>query len=292
MLLESGLAYELRGVRELEAGSFASAAEYFRRGLELTPGNTPLRRSLEHKLATALFAAGQEDEAVRHLREVVSAAPAGVVDEASGKAAYSLGVIMLSRRNAGEAIEHLQASVVHQPAYVEARIALAETLRRTGRVQDSLPQYREALRLDPKAVQARWGHALALVRLERYRDAVESLDAASASHPDRPEFPHLLARVLAASPDPDVRDGERALALVDELLKGQKTAELGETLAMALAELGDYQQAAAIQRGVLDTVQRAGRTEDARRLEVNLRAYERRQPLRVVWMGESSSDDR
>ena len=64
MLLESGLAYELRGVRALEAKDFASAAEYFRRGLALTKENTSLRRSLGHKLGTALYAAGQEEAAV------------------------------------------------------------------------------------------------------------------------------------------------------------------------------------------------------------------------------------
>src|SRR4030095_6173128 len=97
MLLESGLAYELRGVRALEAKDFASAAEYFRRGLALTPENTSLRRSLGHKLGTALYALGQEEAAAEQFQDVVRATPAGAVDEAGAKAYYSLGVIMLSR---------------------------------------------------------------------------------------------------------------------------------------------------------------------------------------------------
>ena len=40
----------------------------------------------------------------------------------------------------------------------------------------------------------------------------------------------------------------RAKAIVEELLKGQKTTDLGETMAMTLAELGDYAEAAAVQR--------------------------------------------
>ena len=47
---------------------------------------------------------------------------------------------------------------------------------------------------------------------------------------------------------PRVRDGQRAKAIVEELLKGQKTTDLGETMAMTLAELGEYAEAAAIQR--------------------------------------------
>jgi tetratricopeptide (TPR) repeat protein len=288
MLLESGLAYELRGVRALDAGDFTSAAEYFRRGVTLTPDGSPLRRSLTHKLGTALYAAGREDAAIEQFREVVRAAPAKGIDEASGKAHYSLGVIMLSRGDTGAAIELLDAAVTYQPTYVEARIALAEALRRTGRVRASVPHYEEAVRLNPQAAQARWGHALALVRLERYRDASDSLAAALQVHSDRPEFQLLLARVLAASPDAAVRDGRRAMTLVQELLKGQKTTEVGETLAMTLAELGDFEQAAAIQRGVLQAVRKGGREAEARRLETNLRRYERRQPLRSVWVGDAT----
>jgi tetratricopeptide (TPR) repeat protein len=286
MLLESGLAYELRGVRALEANDFTSAAEYFRRGLALTPADSPLRRSLGHKLGTALYAAGQEEAAIEQFREVVGAAPPTGVDESSGKAHYSLGVIMLARGDTRAAIELLQRAVTYQPAYTEARIALAEALRRTGQIRASLPQYEEAITLNPQAAQARWGHALALVRLDRHGDARAVLDEALQVQPDHPEFKLLLARLLAASPDPAVRDGARAMALVQELLKSQKTTEIGETLAMALAETGDFDQATSVQQSVLQAVRRGGDEADVRRLEANLRSYERRQPLRSVWVGE------
>jgi tetratricopeptide (TPR) repeat protein len=288
MLLESGLAYELRGVRALESQDFASAAEYFRRGLKLTPDTTPLGRSLRHKLGTALFATGQEDAAVAEFRQVVAAAPEGAVDEASGKAHYSLGVVATARGDTRDAVRSFRSAVKFQPAYIEAHIALGETLRRSGQVGASLPSYEEALRLQPQSAQARWGHALALVSMGRHREAVRWLDTAAAMHPERPEFRHLLARVLAASPDALARDGARATAIVEELLKGQKTVELGETLAMALAENGDYAQAAAIQRGVLQTVRRGGQAADAIRLEAGLRMYELRRPLRSVWVGEQA----
>jgi tetratricopeptide (TPR) repeat protein len=289
MLLESGLAYELRGVRALEAKDFASAAEYFRRGLALTKENTALRRSLGHKLGTALYAAGQEAAAVEQFREVVRAAPHATVDEAAGKAHYSLGVIMLSSGDSRRAIEHFEGAVRHQPTLLEAHIALAEALRRTGQVRASLLSYQEALRISPQASQARWGYALALVHLQRHREAAEWLTAAIALHPDRPEFAHLLARVLAAAPDPAVRDGPRAMTLVQSLMTGPKTTELGETMAMALAELGEYDEAAAVQRGVLQAVRQGNLGDEARRVEANLRLYERRQPVRSVWIGEQGA---
>ena len=59
--------------------------------------------------------------------------------------------------------------------------------------------------------------AMALVRLSRYADARVALETAMTQHPDQPGFTHALARILAAAPDDGVRDGRRALALVEAL---------------------------------------------------------------------------
>ena len=64
MTLESGLSYQLRGLRAMDSGDFKAAADVFRRGIELTPGNTAVARSLRHKWGTALFMAGDVRAAV------------------------------------------------------------------------------------------------------------------------------------------------------------------------------------------------------------------------------------
>ena len=89
--------------------------------------------------------------------------------------------------------------------------------------------------------------------------------------------------MLAAAPDDGVRDGARALALVQELMKGTKTTAIGETLAMAMAELGQFRDAADVQRGVMAAAQQAGLARDVRRMTANLRLYERGQACRMPW---------
>src|SRR5207249_676288 len=162
-------------------------------------------------------------------------------------------------------------------------LALAEALRRSGRIEASLAPYKEAVTINPRATQARLGYAVALVLLGRYREARDWLTDATALAPDRPEFAHALARLLATAPDDRVRDGERALVLVQELLKNQKTTDVGETMAMTLAELGEFERAAAIQRGVLSAAKDAGLTDTVRRMTENLRLYERHRPCRIPW---------
>jgi hypothetical protein len=54
-------------------------------------------------------------------------------------------------------------------------------------------------------------------------------------------------------------------------------------MAMAYAEVGDFKQAVAVQREVLDAARKAGFTAAAARLSQNLRLYERGQPCRTPW---------
>jgi tetratricopeptide (TPR) repeat protein len=287
LALESGLSYELRGVRSLEARDFKAAEGFFKKGVDITPGTSALGRSLRHKLATAMYMQGDVRAAVKWFEETLRMAPDNGLDETAAKAHYSLGVLMASSGRGPEAISHLSAAVRFSPNYVEAYQALADALRRSGRIEQSLMQYAEAIRINPKAADARFGYGMALVRLGRYREARDWFDEASRLHPDRPDFPFALARVLAAAPDDRVRDGQRAQAIAEHLLQSGKTIDLGETMAMALAERGQFAEAVAIQRSLIEASIRSQLTGVTRRLTTNLLRYERQQPCRLPW----ASDD-
>jgi len=283
LALESGLSYELRGVRALEQRDFPAAESFFKKGVDITPGTTGLGRSLRHKLATALYMQGDVRGAMKWFEETLKMAPGSGIDETAAKAHYSLGVLMASSGRSEDAINHLAAAARFSPNYVEAYQALADELRRSGRVEQSLMQYNEALRVNPKSVDARFGYGMALVRLGRYREARDWFDDASRVNPDRPEFPYALARLLAAAPDDRVRDGQRAQAIVERLLQGGKTIDLGETMAMALAERGQFAEAVGIQRSLIEAAIRSGLEPVAKRLTANLLRYERQQPCRMPW---------
>ena len=281
--LESGLSYELRGVRALEARDFKAAEGFFRKGVELTPTTTALGRSLRHKLGTALILQGDVPGAMARFEEVAKLAPAEGLDEASAKANYSLGVVMASSGRLNEAAQRLSAAVKYNPNYAEALMALGDTLRRMGRFDASLKPYADVVRINPRAADARFGYAMALVRLRRYRDARDWLSEGARVQPDRAELSHALARVLAAAPDDGARDGARAMTLVEELMKGTKTTAIGETLAMAMAELGQFRAATDVQRDVMAAARQAGLERDVRRMADNLRRYERGEACRVPW---------
>jgi tetratricopeptide (TPR) repeat protein len=226
-LLRSAVSHEIRGTRALNSGDWRAAAQEFRAGLAADPSNAPMRQ----KLGTALYMAGDASAAQEAFEELVRRSP----DFAAGH--YSLGVLLESMGRREEAMGRFSAAVAVDPAYVEARVRLAESLRAAGRLREAVTHYDRALATDPRLHEAALGRAITLVRLGRYLEARERLEEAARARSD-PWLAHALARVLAAAPDDRARDGSRALAIMLALPAAEQRLDHGESMAMALAEVG------------------------------------------------------
>jgi tetratricopeptide (TPR) repeat protein len=260
-LLQSPQTYERLGIRALDRQDWTAAAAEFRKGLVLDPASPALR----HRLGTALAMIGDARGARAEFEDVVRVTPG------YARAQYSLALLAVESGDYPQAIDRFLIALKSEPDYVEARIGLADSLRRTGRPGESVAQYQQVLKDDSRRADAALGYALALVQLRRWAQARDRLSEFSSVHLDDPRFTHALARVLAAAPDDAVRDGGRAMALVEELLAAQqKSPDLGETMAMALAALGRFEEAASLQRNLMSGAERAGAPEIARRLRATL----------------------
>jgi tetratricopeptide (TPR) repeat protein len=276
-LLQSALTYEVRGDTASNKGDWAAAAAYLRKAVVLAPERASVRR----KLGTALFYTGDRGGALEQFQEAVRLAPAFAL------AHYSLGVIHEEMGRHQQAIESFSAALQSEPANVDARLGLADALRRTGRLEPSLSQYEQILKIDPRAVRARFGYAAALIRLKRYQEARSHLVASMDLYPDEMAFARVAARLLAAAPDDRVRDGRRAMAIAKVLLSWQpRNIELAETMAMTLAEAGQYADAVTWQRGAIEAAEQAGRRDLAERLGDNLKLYEAHRPSRTPWRAD------
>lgn len=279
-LLEGPQAFEVRGTEALNRGEWTKAIESFTRAVALAPANPLLR----HRLATALFMAGKVDEAQREFDEVARRSPE------YAPAQYSLGVLLESRGLDAAAADRYAAAIKDQPTYVQARLRLAAIMRRSGRANEALGQYEQIITIDPRVADAAIEMAITLVRLGRYSEARDRLVTGMNTFPEHAGFPSALARLLAAAPDDRVRDGRRALALAEPLVKRDQGIDTGETLAMALAESRRFAEATAIQRDLIAAARNGGRTDLAARLEGNLRLYEAGRACRTPWRDEDVGD--
>ncbi len=269
-LLNSTLAYETRGLREMEAGRFDEAAGIFRDGLRATPDDPQLR----HRLGAALMFAGDAVGATAELETVLRVTPD------FEQAHFSLGVIASMSGRPNDAIDRFAAAVELRPNYLEARLGLAEALRLTGRLEEALAQYERVVEIDPAFAEAWMVRGVTLVELERYGEARVWLQRGVAVHPGHPDLTDLLARVLAAAPDESVRDGAQALTLMDQRRGAPASVELQETLAMVLAEAGRFDEAVAWQRQAIEAARQPGQNPRLRFMSRNLSLYESGRPSR------------
>lgn len=267
------LALEVRGVEALNRREWVAAADAFRKATSMAPRSA----ALHHRLGTALVMMGKADEARREFEAALDVSPR------YGKAHYSLGLLLEDRGDNDGARAAFAAAVDSDPDYAAARLRLADVLRRGGRLGDALSEYQRASETDPSLSDAVLGRALTLADVGRYVEARDQLSAGMAAFPGHTGFPHALARLLAAAPDDRVRDGRRALALIETVLETDKSTNAGEALAMALAELGRYEEAAGVQRDLIAAARQAGDRRLARTLGEQLSLYEARQPSRTLW---------
>jgi tetratricopeptide (TPR) repeat protein len=270
-LLQSPESYNVRGGRELEAGNWAAAADWFEKGLALAPRDVSLR----HRLGTALAQMGDTAGAIREFEHVVR------TDPTHARAHFSLGLLLAGRGRHAEAVDRLTSAARHEPGYLPAHVQLALALAQSGRPADALPHFEQALAIDPTHADTALAYALTLIRLERYREARDRLAEGVKIYTAQPLFGNALARILAASPDDRVRDGRRAKAIADNLYREHQSFEVGETIAMVLAELGDFRQAAAVQRDVMAAAEKGGAGAILPRLRGNLDRYEKGLPCRT-----------
>ena len=272
-LLESAQAYETRGIEALNRDDWDGAVAAFRRGLEIDGADAELR----HRLGTALYLRGDSGPARAEFERAAAEAPD------LSQAHYSLGVLLQEEDLHGQAAERFAAALRARSSYPEARLRLAYSLRRSGDPEGALAQYRQASRMNPDLVEAAFGHAMTLVVLHRWGPARARLEQALEAYPDDAGVAHALARLLAAAPDQRVRDGARALAMADRLASRGRNLDLGETMAMALAEVGAFDRAVTLQRDLITGATRAGLTGASGRLQENLRRYERGEACRTPW---------
>lgn len=260
----------MSGKTAARAGRFADAAEEFRRALAARPESVEARVNLGTMLANLGDRAGSAEQ----FREALKRDP----DNAT--AHFNLASLLAAGSERHEALTHVDAFLAARPGDAEARRLRAQLLRDAGRLDDALPEYARAVELAPEDETARLGEAETLVRLARYTEARGKLEEGLRQIPASGLLSHALARLLAACPDTSVRDGKRALELAVAVWNAQSASAHAETLAMALAESNQCDQAAEWQQKAIEAARAEGLTSRIEGLSRGLAAYAKGAPCR------------
>jgi tetratricopeptide (TPR) repeat protein len=313
---QSAAAHLHLALTRIELGHWSAARAELETAVELEPANHEARV----QLARTLAATGNQSEGVAMLERVIEAAPGNAL------AHTALGAIRLERGRTASAREHFEAAIQGEgtaatwalahfhlariaaksgdgalgethlrtaltlaPNFFEAQVALGQLVSALGRHTDAAEIFAEAIRSRPDESGAYKGEALALLLAGRHLEARGQLERASAKFPRDGEVALILARLLATAPAPRVRNGSRALQIASGLWQSKESLANGETVAMAYAELGRFDEAVEWQTRMVDLA-RSGNTEPRilTQAEARLADYQRSRPARSVWQPDES----
>ena len=262
-----------RGQRYGQEGRFDLAAEAFRAAVASDPANAEAVANLGISLANL----GRTQEAQDRLLEALR------LDDTSALAHLSLAVLYDRQGLDARAIEHYGAAIERNPQSLQALVYLADAKLRAGAAREAAEYYRRALTQSPESARIAHSLAMALLKSGQHAQARRMLEDALATQPQNGELMNSLARILATAPLPDVRDGERALALSKPLFEATRSLAVGQTYAMALAANGRFEEAVKLQQETIIGYERSGTPVDKSFLERNLGRYRGRLPAREAW---------
>ena len=261
-LLRGERAHVVLGRRAYEAGEFEDARAAFAKAVEAVPSSAEARVGL----GMALAQIGNVAPSIEQLEAALR------LDPDNTTAHTTLGVIFMRLGRDPEALAHLQASFRREPAE-ETAGPLIRLLLKLSRGDEALDAFSRARSFSLDDEGTVLGLSILLADRGRYRDAIELVDLANRQFPDRVRTATTLARLLAAAPDRTLRDGQRALTLATRVYEVQRSPVHGESLALALAELGRCQEAAKwMQRATADA-DRDGDSVTAARLRAEAPRY-------------------
>jgi tetratricopeptide (TPR) repeat protein len=261
----------LVGTTEQQIWHWQSNETLFRHALAVTTDNDVTRNNL----GVALEQQGRFAEAAEQYRAAAHMEP----DRYQGY--HNLAKVLDQLGRHEEALAEHREAVRIAPGVQFLHHNLAFALKDAGQTEAAIREFVAAAKLDPDFP---WPHfEIARIYLAQGRDAeaLDELRAALRIAPDNFEILHFTARVLAASENPETRNGRNAFALAAKanVLTGGTRPVVLDVLGMACAEMGKFDEAQMAAQQALDLVN-AVKMQGLEPIRLRLELYKNHQPWR------------
>lgn len=248
---------------ETSADRTDEAAALFRQALALSPKSIDALCGL----AAVEFALGNTSSA----QELYESAKA--IDPRHADVQTGLGDLAIADERLAEAEAAFRQAITAKPNRAMSWIKLARVQQRRGESAAALQSYRQA-QGRPSAPLEAYLEAIPLAEQQAdFAAAIEMYDQAMKKFPAAKTLSNNLAWLLATCPQPQQRDGARAVALASKVLEMAPSPESYDTLAAAYAAAGDFSQAVVAAKKAIELATQAGRTETAADIQTRLDLY-------------------
>jgi tetratricopeptide (TPR) repeat protein len=196
--------------------------------------------------------------------------------------------ILNDKGKPAEALEYCRSAAGLNPKSPAVHDRLGIILTELGRYDEATSELSEAIRLDANYAQAQFQMGRTLLKMGRNVEAVSHLRIALKIEPHNLQMLIYTARVLASNEAPGVRNGTEALSLARAAasLAGKPSPIVLDTLAMASAEAGHFDEATVFAQQAINLTKSVGVEEDVAEMQHRLDLYQRNQPWRETFQSK------
>jgi protein O-mannosyl-transferase len=267
----SASAHRNLGVALLKSGAVDEAIDHLDAALRINPDYP----AADLNLGNAFLQKGQLEAALDQYEKAVALQPDDVA------ARCNLATALFRKGDLDQAIAQYQKTIETRPDYAEAHYNLGNCYARKGEIEHALNQYEETLKFSPDNPEAHNNLGVVLSQKGKVKEAITQWEEALRIQPDKIDAQNNLAWILATSSNKSVRDGAKALNLIQraQQLSGSGDPKILRTLAAAYAETGRFQEATETARQGLELANAQGNTSLVNTFETDLARYRTNLPL-------------
>ena len=198
------------------------------------------------------------------------------------EAHFNFAALLETQGKTTEAEQHYAEALRYKPELTEARTVLGVLWARQGKLPEAVAQFAEVVRLRPDDPDAHLRLGLALSNQQKTEPAMAEFRETLRLRPETPAALAALATVLATHPNIRFRNGKEALQLARQAnqLTGHQNPLHLDALAAALAETGDFAEAATTQALALRLASATASKEITAEMQKRLLLYQSGKPFR------------
>jgi len=169
------------------------------------------------------------------------------IDPDDPRANNGMGVLLGASGRLRASIPYFQKAIAQDADFFEAYVNLAAVLAREDQLPEAIDDWQHAVRLRPRYYKGQGSLGYAYYVQGKYPEALQHLRLALDGEPERVRLLEMTATLLATCPETSLRNGSEAVQLASKALQlsGENDALALDTLSVAYAEAGNFEQALA-----------------------------------------------
>ena len=259
-----------QGFELLKAHEYVAAAKAFSRAIK----ENPRHANAYNQRGVALANMGHLDQALADYTKALE------IDSNLYGAVNNRGSAFYRKGDYDRAISDFTRAIDLNP-YLEVTYSNRGIVWiKKGLLKRAISDFNKAVEINPYSYEAHYNRGTANASIGSWGRAIKDFSKALDLNPKSYGAYDKLARILASCPDGSYRNGEQAVKYAKKAMELNPDTQHLDTLAMALAEVGRFEDAVYVMERVVSTLADQKEVENIQEYKTRLNTYKDGKPWR------------